>query len=77
MSSTHIECCDLNYDTANDSSEALMTVSRNICALEDELKKHKQVLREALTTRAQYLEGVIWQLGKAEAEALVQAPIEF
>ena len=77
MTRVHIKDTELEYDTANDAVEVLMMVSRNVVALETELREHKAVLMNALSTRVKYLEGVIWQLGKAEAEALVQAPIEF
>lgn len=77
MTRVYIKDTELEYDTANDAVEVLMTVSRNVVALETELREHKAVLLDALNTRVKYLEGVIWQLGKVEAEALLQAPIEF
>jgi len=77
MSAVTIGYTTLEYDLATSTIEGLMLVSRRIVTLEIELQEHKAVLMDALATSVKHLEGIIWQLGKGEAEALVQAPIEF
>jgi len=53
---------DVTFDVVNDKTEDMMTAARRLLAAEAEIAVAKQELDKALTTRKEFVEGVLWQL---------------